>query len=323
MVAGATGIDLFLLVIDAGEGRAAADARAPGDPAPARHRARRRRGHEGRRRRCGDARARGGRGARARARGRRRRGEREDGTGTGRAARRARRGGRRDGKGTVADAPLRRPRLHAARDRHRRHRHALVGTLGEGDELRAEPKGRSTSACAASRCTTSRSRAQRRDSAWPSRFPASSGTSCGAAMHSSLPARSRSATASTSSCTSSSRSRTARALNVHHGTSSTVARVVRAGERYAQLRLAAPVVAARGDRVVLRAHTTVGGGVVLDPNPPRLIDVKRLELLETDDPRCDRARDRARAGDGARPAGTRPAPPGGACARPRRGPFGR
>jgi selenocysteine-specific elongation factor len=72
-------------------------------------------------------------------------------------------------------------------------------------------------------------------------------------------------------------------VNVHHGTSHTVARVVRAGGRYAQLRLAAPVVAARGDRVVLRQHTTVGGGVVLDPSPARMIDVKRLKLLETDD----------------------------------------
>ena len=72
-------------------------------------------------------------------------------------------------------------------------------------------------------------------------------------------------------------------LNVHHGTSHTVARVVRAGERYAQLRLAAPVVAARGDRFVLRTHTTVAGGVVLDPSPPRTIDVARLELLETGD----------------------------------------
>jgi selenocysteine-specific elongation factor len=55
---------------------------------------------------------------------------------------------------------------------------------------------------------------------------------------------------------------------VHHGTSATLARVVRAG-RFAQLRLAAPVVAARGDRVVLRAGTTVGGGGVLDASPPR------------------------------------------------------
>src|SRR5437763_2044485 len=72
-------------------------------------------------------------------------------------------------------------------------------------------------------------------------------------------------------------------LNVHHGTSHTVARVVRA-EGYAQLRLAAPVVAARGDRVVLRAHSTVGGGVVLDPAPPRTLDVSRLAVLERGEP---------------------------------------
>src|SRR5207237_9405465 len=44
---------------------------------------------------------------------------------------------------------------------------------------------------------------------------------------------------------------------VHHGTSSTLARVVRLGP-FAQLRLAAPVVAAREDRVVLRAGTPLG-----------------------------------------------------------------
>jgi selenocysteine-specific elongation factor len=72
-------------------------------------------------------------------------------------------------------------------------------------------------------------------------------------------------------------------LNVHHGTSHTVARLVRADDGYAQLRLAAPIVAARGDRVVLRTHTTVGGGVVLDPAPPRNVDVSRLEMLENGD----------------------------------------
>jgi selenocysteine-specific translation elongation factor len=56
---------------------------------------------------------------------------------------------------------------------------------------------------------------------------------------------------------------------LHHGTAETPARVARAGDGFAQLRLSRPVVAARGDRVVLRAGTTVGGGVVLDPNPPR------------------------------------------------------
>ena len=38
--------------------------------------------------------------------------------------------------------------------------------------------------------------------------------------------------------------------------------------------------AARGDRVVLRAGTTVGGGRVLDPAPPRHADETRMELLE-------------------------------------------
>ena len=69
-------------------------------------------------------------------------------------------------------------------------------------------------------------------------------------------------------------------LLVHHGTTSVPARIVRVGERFAQLRLAAPVVAARGDRVVLRGETTVGGGVVLDPAPPRHADLERFERSE-------------------------------------------
>jgi len=67
---------------------------------------------------------------------------------------------------------------------------------------------------------------------------------------------------------------------LHHGTAETPARVARAGDRFAQLRLSRPVVAARGDRVVLRAGTTVGGGVVLDPNPSRHADLERFEALE-------------------------------------------
>jgi len=69
-------------------------------------------------------------------------------------------------------------------------------------------------------------------------------------------------------------------VTVHHGTGHVVARVARIGERWAQLRLAEPVVAARGDRVVLRRATTVGGGVVLDPAPPRHRDEARLALVE-------------------------------------------
>jgi selenocysteine-specific elongation factor len=66
---------------------------------------------------------------------------------------------------------------------------------------------------------------------------------------------------------------------LHHGTAETAARVACVGDRFAQLRLSRPVVAARGDRVVLRAGTTVGGGVVLDPNPPRHSDLARFEAL--------------------------------------------
>jgi selenocysteine-specific elongation factor len=72
-------------------------------------------------------------------------------------------------------------------------------------------------------------------------------------------------------------------VRVHHGTAEIPARVVRAGERFAQLRLSSPVVAARGDRVVLRTQATLGGGEVLDPAPPRHSDAARFELLERRD----------------------------------------
>ena len=73
-------------------------------------------------------------------------------------------------------------------------------------------------------------------------------------------------------------------LQVHHGTAEHYARVVRVGERYAQLRLASPAVAARGDRVVLRAQTTLGGALVLDPAPPRRLSRERFDLLADGDP---------------------------------------
>jgi selenocysteine-specific elongation factor len=73
-------------------------------------------------------------------------------------------------------------------------------------------------------------------------------------------------------------------LHVHHGTAEHYARAVRVGERYAQLRLSSPAVAAYGDRVVLRDGTTVGGAVVLDPAPPRRLSEQRLSLLERGDP---------------------------------------
>ena len=73
-------------------------------------------------------------------------------------------------------------------------------------------------------------------------------------------------------------------VHVHHGTAEHYARLVRVGDRYAQLRLASPSVAARGDRVVLRDRTTIGGGIVLDPAPPRRTGAARLALLERGDP---------------------------------------
>ena len=73
------------------------------------------------------------------------------------------------------------------------------------------------------------------------------------------------------------------AVKVHLGTADVAARVVRSG-RFAQLRLEDAVVAGRGDRFVLRAETTVGGGRVLDPAPPRRLESERLEILERGDP---------------------------------------
>jgi selenocysteine-specific elongation factor len=69
------------------------------------------------------------------------------------------------------------------------------------------------------------------------------------------------------------------AVTVHVGTKAVPARIVRDGE-YAQLRLQEQVVAARGDRVVLRTDSTVGGGVVLDPAPSRGLEPARLAVLD-------------------------------------------
>jgi selenocysteine-specific elongation factor len=73
------------------------------------------------------------------------------------------------------------------------------------------------------------------------------------------------------------------ALVVHHGTGRVPARLHRIGEHGAQLRLSEPVVAARGDRLVLRGETTLGGGRVVDPAPPRHRDAARLDLVERGD----------------------------------------
>ena len=79
--------------------------------------------------------------------------------------------------------------------------------------------------------------------------------------------------------------------------------------RYAQLRLREPVLAARGDRVVLRADTTVGGGVVLDPAPPRRLESRAARAAGARGSGGDRPRQRGRARDGCRASGARTSPP--------------
>jgi selenocysteine-specific elongation factor len=61
-------------------------------------------------------------------------------------------------------------------------------------------------------------------------------------------------------------------VQVHHGTREVPARVAALGGRFHQLRLQRPLVAARGDRLVVRSIAppdTLGGGVVLDPRARR------------------------------------------------------
>jgi selenocysteine-specific elongation factor len=80
---------------------------------------------------------------------------------------------------------------------------------------------------------------------------------------------------------------------VHHGTRESPARLVELGGRFFQLRLDEPIVPLRGDRLVIRSTSppdTLGGGVVLDPAPrrhgpsrdllARLVRLERGEVIE-------------------------------------------
>jgi selenocysteine-specific elongation factor len=61
-------------------------------------------------------------------------------------------------------------------------------------------------------------------------------------------------------------------VHVHHGTRETAARIVHLGEDYWQLRLQRGLLAAAGDRLVVRSTSipdTLGGGWVLDPGASR------------------------------------------------------
>ncbi|MCW2990400.1 MAG: selB [Solirubrobacterales bacterium] len=80
-------------------------------------------------------------------------------------------------------------------------------------------------------------------------------------------------------------------LTVHHGTRETPARVAWLGGRFHQLRCEQPLIAAAGDRLVVRSIAppdTLGGGVVLDPaarkhGPSRDV-LARLERLARGEP---------------------------------------
>jgi selenocysteine-specific elongation factor len=78
-----------------------------------------------------------------------------------------------------------------------------------------------------------------------------------------------------------------RRVHVHHGTRESPARVYPLGDGFAQLRMQSPIVAERGDRLILRRVAppdTIGGGQVIDPaarrhsGSPELVE--RLHAME-------------------------------------------
>ena len=69
-------------------------------------------------------------------------------------------------------------------------------------------------------------------------------------------------------------------VHVHLGTAEIRATVRVFGDGFAQLRLGSPVVAARGDRVILRSETTVAGGRVVDPAPPHRTTEERIAAVD-------------------------------------------
>ncbi|MEJ7782372.1 MAG: selenocysteine-specific translation elongation factor [Solirubrobacteraceae bacterium] len=81
-------------------------------------------------------------------------------------------------------------------------------------------------------------------------------------------------------------------VQVHHGTRESAARLAPLGGRMYQLRLERPLVAARGDRLVVRSIAppdTLGGGVVLDPRarrhgPSRAATARLTALARGEDP---------------------------------------
>src|SRR3954468_20225153 len=102
-------------------------------------------------------------------------------------------------------------------------------------------------------------------------------------------------------------------LHVHHGTREAPARVVPLGHGYAQLRLEAPLIPARGDRFVLRQVAppdTVGGGEVVEPRARKHGARERVARLVRGEPPQELTVDSSQvAGGGSRVAAAEPEPP--------------
>jgi selenocysteine-specific elongation factor len=107
-------------------------------------------------------------------------------------------------------------------------------------------------------------------------------------------------------------------VTVHHGTREAPARLHRLGGRFWQVRLERPLIAAAGDRLVIRRLAppdTLGGGVVLDPTARRHptsneVIVRLTRILRGDPPLPPQA---ARPGREAPPEPPPPAPLSGAA----------
>ncbi len=105
-------------------------------------------------------------------------------------------------------------------------------------------------------------------------------------------------------------------VHVHHGTRETPARLASLGGSFWQLRLERPLVPAAGDHVVIRQiapQDTLGGGTVLDPQPrkhgPSRPLLQRLERMSRGDANdVDRAQRGVNA-DGQPEASSSPPPP--------------
>jgi selenocysteine-specific elongation factor len=95
-------------------------------------------------------------------------------------------------------------------------------------------------------------------------------------------------------------------VQVHHGTRDVPGRLITLSDRYFQLRLERPLLAADGDRLVIRRIAppdTLGGGVVLDagarrhgPRPETLARLARIEAgVQPDPPRSEPSESDARS----------------------------